>query len=73
MNPLRRALTPEQKRLVMERVLAAWCEAPQLRLGQLIQVALCPNDKPRSAAEVLARLHYIEDTDLAELLEGWRK
>jgi hypothetical protein len=31
-----RAITPEQKREVMGRILTAWLRAPDLRLGQLI-------------------------------------
>ena len=62
----RRAITPEQKRLVMERVLAAWNESPQLRLGQLIDGVIHWCKKPGPD------LYYIEDTDLAELLENWR-
>jgi len=35
-----RAVTPEQKREVIERVYAAWLAAPQQRLGQFIKNAV---------------------------------
>lgn len=34
-----RAITSEQKRAVVERLLAAWEHAPTLRLGQLVTAA----------------------------------
>ena len=43
-----RAETPEQKRAVVERILAAWEKSPTLRLGQLIENARyrVPGPKP---------------------------
>jgi hypothetical protein len=34
-----RALTPEQKREILDRILAAWLAVPKMRLGQLITCA----------------------------------
>lgn len=34
-----RALTPEQKKEITDRLLAAWLRVPELRLGQMIAVA----------------------------------
>lgn len=36
----RRAMTDEQKRQVMERILAAWIKSPKQRLGQIIMNAV---------------------------------
>lgn len=33
-----RAYTPEEKRAIVERLLALWIEYPSLRLGQLIYI-----------------------------------
>lgn len=58
-----RALTAEQKRTVIERLLAAWERMPEQRLAQFIlnaaQVAL-PN----------VPLFYVEDEQLAAAVEG---
>jgi len=56
-----RALTDQQKRAVVERLLAAWRVVPKLRLGQLL-----------INSEGLGRdLFYIEDETLAELVEAF--
>jgi hypothetical protein len=58
-----RALTPEQKREVVERIYAAWCKplVDQQRLGQLIRNSVtCGNQ---------AVSYYIEDFDLVEAVE----
>lgn len=34
-----RAITPEQKRFIIERLYAAWLVFPRLRLGQLIELS----------------------------------
>jgi hypothetical protein len=54
----RRAMTPEQKRAVVERLLTAWSKYPELRLGQLIDCAL--GDRT---------LFHVEDLGIAELVE----
>lgn len=59
-----RALTPEQKRAIIERVLAAWEASPQLRLGQLIV-----NTLGRNPAHPVS-LFFVEDEALAELMEN---
>ncbi len=56
-----RAKTPEEKRAVIERVLAVWLQHPALRLGQLLE-NVCQDDG----------LFYVEDSELAERLERWR-
>ena len=53
-----RAQTPGEKRAVIERLYAAWLAAPDLRLGQLIDLG----------AEK-ASLFYIEDQPFAEHME----
>lgn len=58
--PKGRAATPEAKREIVERLLAAWEKAPQLRLGQLIV-----------AATQGRRLFHVEDEALAEALEAF--
>lgn len=55
-----RAKTPEQKREIMERILAVWMTVPDLRLGQLV------NGTTRDA-------FYIEDYELAEIIELYKK
>jgi hypothetical protein len=53
-----RAATPEQKRAIVERLLALWLEKPALRLGQLLD-----------NAHAGPLLYYIEDEALIGLLE----
>jgi hypothetical protein len=55
-----RALTPEQKRAVIERILHAWEQAPALRLGQLVV-----NAADRAGRDVF----YVEDEALADMCE----
>lgn len=58
-----RALTPKQKRAVIERVFAAWEKHPRQRLGQLLcNVQSGPHDS----------LFFVEDEALAEVLERWK-
>lgn len=54
-----RALTPEQKRAIVERLLAAWLKMPEQRLGQLIL-------NPFNYAPFVSQ---IEDEYLAEHVE----
>lgn len=49
--PNGRALTPSQKREVVERILSAWERVPDLRLGQLIE----------QAVRARGDLFYVED------------
>ncbi len=65
-----RAETPEQKRAIVERILAVWEKNPELRLGQLILVNMNGLDDEHAAR----KLFYVEDEALAErleLLKGW--
>lgn len=58
-NPLPgRALTPEQKRAIIERLYTAWLKAPTLRLGQLIY-----------ASNGLHDLFFVEDETLIASVE----
>ena len=57
----KRALTPEQKRALLDQLLAAWLEAPNLRLGQLIVNAV--------GGRHLADIFYREDDDLLANVE----
>ncbi len=59
-----RATTPEAKRAVIERLLAAWMKQPEWRLGQLIENSL----GPRGPATF-----YVEDEDLARYCEEMAK
>jgi uncharacterized protein YihD (DUF1040 family) len=56
-----RSLTPEQKRAVIERILHAWEQAPELRLGQFLV----------SAADQAGRdAFYVEDEAMADMCEN---
>lgn len=57
-----RALTPEQKRAVVERIFRAWLAAPSLRLGQLLANAWAPS--------LSGDLFYAEDGPLADAAEA---
>lgn len=57
-----RAITPEAKRAVVERLLRAWLAAPHLRLGQLL-IAACEH-----RARPVDPFH-VEDESLAALVE----
>lgn len=57
-----RASTPAEKRVVIERIHAAWCAVPGVRLGELMMRAM-----PRET------FHFTEDTTLAELCEAFAK
>lgn len=60
--PMGRAVTPSDKRAVIERIHAAWVAMPYQRLGQLIENAC--RDKS---------IFYTEDMTLAELCEAFVK
>lgn len=62
--PVGRAMTPEQKRDAVERILAAWQARPDLRLGQLIFHAL------QSEAPT-AWLQNVEDTEIVAIVEAF--
>lgn len=55
-----RANTPEEKKLITDRLLYAWLATPDLRLGQLLECA-----KPQN----LDDLFYIEDDTLMKEIE----
>lgn len=55
-----RALTPEQKKEVTDRLLAAWLRTPELRLGQLIFVVTGGRD-----------IFFDEDFPLITEFETW--
>ena len=55
-----RAVTPQAKRDVVERLLSMWLGYSEQRLGQLLVNVSGSRD-----------LYYIEDTKLAELVERW--
>lgn len=67
-----RALTPEQKRAVIERVLARWERTPQLRLGQLVSNTIARETGYAETADQVRKLFNVEDEELASLLEKWR-
>lgn len=54
-----RANTPERKRDAVEALLAAWLRCPQLRLGQLVDVAM-------NGLSTGACVFYVEDDELTE-------
>lgn len=62
--PAGRALTPEQKRDAVERLLVAWEARPDLRLGQLLVVACEHRTPPRP-------LFAVEDADLVAYVEAF--
>jgi hypothetical protein len=64
-SPRGRAVTDDQKRQIVERILWIWTQPKykEQRLGQLLRNALSPNE---------SRLGHIEDDDLAEAVERFR-
>jgi hypothetical protein len=65
-----RAETKEMKRAMIEKVLAAWEKAPQLRLGQLIVNATSKPDGRFDRDDTYEqRLFYVEDAVLVETIE----
>jgi hypothetical protein len=64
-----RAHTPEQKRAIIERVLATWEAHPQQRLGQLIGNVLGRVVAGQAQEDQIRKLYYIEDQAFAEMLE----
>lgn len=65
-----RAYTPEEKKQVINRLLAAWNCAPQLRLGQLLDSA---HHVARTSLRPCADFFSIEDEDLCKVLEDFTK
>lgn len=57
-----RALTPEQKRELIERLYAAWCRQPEQRLGQFVS---------NSLGIAGFGFFYAEDSELVEACESW--
>jgi hypothetical protein len=60
--PKGRALTPEQKRIILESILNSWLKYPEMRLGQLIVNAI------RSSEIIPIPLFYIEDNVLEDIV-----
>jgi hypothetical protein len=60
MERYERAVTPEQKRAVVERLYAAWLKVPNLRLGQLIANAVDGGE-----------IFYVPDGGLADDVESY--
>ena len=60
MIPKGRAVTDEQKRLILDRLYIAWCNMPALRLGQLIKNVFGDKD-----------FFYVEDDDFIEEVESF--
>lgn len=56
-----RAVREHEKSVVLDRILRVWLQEPDLRLGQLITNAMVHMDG----------LFYVEDEDLAKILEKW--
>ena len=63
-----RAWTPGEKRVIVERLYAAWLAAPALRLGQLLMCAL---NKYGTSGNPGIDIFYVEDSTLATDLETW--
>ncbi len=61
-----RAVTPGQKRAVIERLYAAWLHQPQQRLGQLLQNAI---HHPLRSTD--SSMFNVEDMDLVSKVEGF--
>lgn len=62
LRSLGRAISPEEKRVVIERILKIWEQCPYSRLGQLIV-----------NATRFDYLFYVEDYILCESLENFQK
>ncbi len=60
-----RAITPEQKRAVVERILAVWEKNPELRLGKMFLDVTTGIDNDHT----VGKMYFIEDEDLAERME----
>lgn len=65
----RRALTPEDKRVIMQRLLTTWNRRPAMRLGQLIANSL----RKSVDDEFWHELFDLEDLDLIEAVEEFTK
>lgn len=61
-----RAATPEKKKEVVDRILNAWLDVPNMRLGQFIEDA-------RSYYRNSAPMFYIEDLDIVDILETFAR
>lgn len=61
-----RAISDEQKKHLMDRLLDAWKKAPELRLGQLLYCVTGCSHRDGS-------LFGIEDLDLVRSTEQWVK
>ncbi len=59
-----RALTPELKAQVLQRIQAAWNEVPHLRLSQFLHSATVLQNPGRD-------IFYVEDEELCEELEAY--
>jgi hypothetical protein len=56
-----RANLSEEKRAILDRILAVWVRNPDMRLGQIISGGLAMGDA-----------YYIEDKDLIKKIESMR-
>lgn len=62
----RRALTPEQKKQVLDDILEQWLKKPELRLCQMISNALPRSQDVGGPVDIF----YVEDLDLVEHLKA---
>jgi len=70
MNPIGRAQTPEEKRMIVTRLLEAWVLVPELRLGQLIENVLA-HDVGANTGFLAVRLFQAEDEAFVAMVEQW--
>jgi hypothetical protein len=69
---LGRAITHEEKKAIVQRLLMMWTASPNQRLGQFIFNAMCMSGTSRTPSETFATdMFYIEDSRLAEIFEKY--
>lgn len=64
-----RAETPEQKRAVVERILAVWERYPLMRLGQLLENSLTVESDRINCKGWFQDYFFTEDEDMARIVE----
>jgi len=63
-----RANTPDEKRAILNRLLAMWCAYPDLRLGQLLDNAIHVRARTLSVG-----MYQLEDNELIAAVEQFAK
>lgn len=62
-------MTYDEKRMIMDRILAVWAADPHQRLGQLLLNAVCISPVPQDDETAQDQFFFMDDSDLVAWVE----